>query len=249
MEEFDPPGGFFAVDEENNPFQQIDDAPREYDSDPEILDRTNTKVPPVSDTVRKQLKRQIYSPITCKNFMDASSLPDDIFYWEGMFFKDICLIGRAVSVSTSSKNTQIMVNDNWGSVDVTIMYKDYESQPVWAKKIQQNDYYKFYGQGKVFKDRKAIYLTHASKVTDFNEITHHFLNVFLNKCIREKGVLSPLELKKGHRLLNNANEESKDSSYEHTKDVSVSVPLPPTPKKSSPSKTPIHVVKEAILAW
>lgn len=91
MEEFNNSGGgFFTVDEEEpvNQFKStIDDEPK-YDSDPPALDRREVYVPPVTDAIKKQLKRQIYSPITCKMFQESTALPDDIFYSDGLFFRD-----------------------------------------------------------------------------------------------------------------------------------------------------------------
>lgn len=72
---------------------------------------------------------------------------------------------------------------------------------------------KIYGTIRVFKEQKAIVGTHIHKITDFDEITNHLLQVFTSHCIRKKGVLSEKELagqtgsgKKAERTLR----ESKD---------------------------------------
>jgi hypothetical protein len=53
---------------------------------------------------------------------------------------------------------------------------------------------KIYGTVRVFKEQKAIVGTHIHRVTDFDEITNHLLQVFTGHCIRKKGVLSEKEL-------------------------------------------------------
>lgn len=85
MEEFDNyGGGFFNEDTEEGlpgPFQsRNDEFQPEIDSEPDNLDRTNVQIPTITDSIKKAIKRQIYVPITCKMFVNASVCPDDIFY-------------------------------------------------------------------------------------------------------------------------------------------------------------------------
>jgi len=229
-------GGFFTVDEDNelgNYGPTIDDEEPKYESDPETLNRNDIQVPPLTETIKKQLKRQVHVPITCKMFLDSVPCPDDIFFIDGFFFKDVAIIGRVSIISTSSKSLRMNVNDNHGIVEVTVAYKDYESQPPWSKNIKESTYYIFYGQTKIFKDKRAIYVSHGAPITDYNQLTHHFLNVTLNKWIRKKGVLSPMELKEGKRLSKN-NEDSKDDTNDYSKDGSEEVRL--DPNTNSPPK-------------
>ena len=51
-------------------------------------------------------------------------------------------------------------------------------------------YVKVYGTIRVFKEEKAIVGTHIKKIDKFDEVTNHLLQVFVNHCIRKKGVLS-----------------------------------------------------------
>jgi hypothetical protein len=152
-------------------------------------------------------------------------------------------------VKTSDKCAKIIVADNTGVAEVTALYKDYENQPFWIKRIKEETYYKIYGQAKLFKDKKSILANSAAKIVDFNQMTHHFLSVFLNKSIREKGVLSPVEIKEGRRLLKLPNDESHDTTHEHSKDTSEEVRLSITPSKSpAKSNEPKMVeIKESIL--
>ena len=245
-------GGFFTVDEDNelgNYGPTIDDEEPKYESDPETLNRNDIQVPPLTETIKKQLKRQVHVPITCKMFLDSVPCPDDIFFIDGFFFKDVAIIGRVSIISTSSKSLRMNVNDNHGIVEVTVAYKDYESQPPWSKNIKESTYYIFYGQTKIFKDKRAIYVSHGAPITDYNQLTHHFLNVTLNKWIRKKGVLSPMELKEGKRLSKN-NEDSKDDTNDYSKDGSEEVRLDPntnSPPKRQWRRSRQHQLQEWIL--
>jgi hypothetical protein len=49
---------------------------------------------------------------------------------------------------------------------------------------------KVYGSVRVFKEEKALVGTHIKKVEKFDEITNHFLQVFVAHNIRTKGVLT-----------------------------------------------------------
>ena len=51
-----------------------------------------------------------------------------------------------------------------------------------------------YGNIRVFKEEKAIIGTHIKKIERFEEITNHFLSVFVSQQIRRKGVLKAREL-------------------------------------------------------
>jgi hypothetical protein len=51
-------------------------------------------------------------------------------------------------------------------------------------------YAKVFGTVRVYKEEKAIVGTHIRKVEKFEEVTNHFLQVFVAHQIRTKGVLT-----------------------------------------------------------
>jgi hypothetical protein len=53
---------------------------------------------------------------------------------------------------------------------------------------------KVYGNIRVFKEEKAIVGTHIKRIEKYDELTNHFLAVYVSHCIRKKGVLKPKEL-------------------------------------------------------
>ncbi len=59
---------------------------------------------------------------------------------------------------------------------------------------KQFSYVKIYGNIRVFKEEKAIVGTHIKPIMKFDEITNHFLSVYVSHCIRKKGLLSTKDL-------------------------------------------------------
>ena len=59
---------------------------------------------------------------------------------------------------------------------------------------EQFTYVKVYGNIRVFKEEKAIVGTHIKRIEKFDELTNHFLSVYVSHCIRKKGILKPREL-------------------------------------------------------
>jgi len=53
---------------------------------------------------------------------------------------------------------------------------------------------KVYGTIRVFKDTKGIVGTHIHKIEKFDELTNHFLSVFVAHCLRKKGVIRNRDL-------------------------------------------------------
>ncbi len=51
-------------------------------------------------------------------------------------------------------------------------------------------YAKIFGTVRVYKEEKAIVGAHIRKVEKFEEVTNHFLQVFVAHQIRTKGVLT-----------------------------------------------------------
>ena len=48
----------------------------------------------------------------------------------------------------------------------------------------------------MFKDNKAIVGTHIYNIENHDEVTNHFLQVFIAHCVRKKGVLKDKDIVK-----------------------------------------------------
>lgn len=71
---------------------------------------------------------------------------------------------------------------------------------------------KVYGNIRVFKEEKAIVGTHIKRITKFDELTNHFLSVYVSHCIRKKGLLKPADLAKFSSSMNNMNNMNNQGS-------------------------------------
>ena len=65
--------------------------------------------------------------------------------------------------------------------------KDYE--------YKENTYVKVYGSIRVFKEEKAIVGTKIEQIEKHDNITNHFLQVFVSSQIRHKGILTSNDIK------------------------------------------------------
>jgi len=59
---------------------------------------------------------------------------------------------------------------------------------------KQFDYVKIFGSVRIFKEERAIVGTHISKIEKFDEITNHFLQIFVSHQIRVKGTLTSKDI-------------------------------------------------------
>ena len=92
--------------------------------------------------------------------------------------------------------TQFEINDNTCTFHVLFYHKGENQVPTALRNFnyEQFTYAKIYGNIRVFKDEKAIVGTHIKKIEKYDEVTNHFLSVFISNCIRKKGILKPREL-------------------------------------------------------
>ena len=92
--------------------------------------------------------------------------------------------------------TQFEINDNTGTFYVLFYHKGENQVPTALRNFeyQQFTYVKVYGNIRVFKEEKAIVGTHIKRIEKFDELTNHFLSVYVSHNIRKKGILKPREL-------------------------------------------------------
>ena len=95
--------------------------------------------------------------------------------------------------------TLFELSDNTETFKV-IFYKKAENEPPKALKdleYQENQWIRVMGTVRVFKEQTAIIGNHVTIIKDHNEITNHFLQVFVAHNVRKKGVLSQDQLRSG----------------------------------------------------
>ncbi len=126
----------------------------------------------------------------------AQPRPDDVCEYEGEPIKDIILVGRLLRRLQEPMRTHFEINDNTGSFKIIFYHKGEHQIPTALKhfEYEQYSYAKVYGSIKVFKETKQIVGTHMQRIEDFNELSNHFLSVFVSHMLRRKGVIKHRDL-------------------------------------------------------
>ena len=120
----------------------------------------------------------------------------DVCEYDGDVVGDIVIVGKVVEERVSDMHTLIMINDNTNYFPVVFYHKGENEVPHMLKnfKFERLSYAKIYGTIRVLKDHKAIIGTFIKKVDKFDEITNHFLTVFMSYQMRKKGQLKTKQL-------------------------------------------------------
>ena len=104
--------------------------------------------------------------------------------------------------SKIEENTRIIyqVNDNTSVFKVIFYLSNGSNVPTALKNFdyRENIYVQIYGQIRMFKEDKAIVGTKITEIEKHDEITNHFLKVFVSSNIRTKGVLTPEQQMQGN---------------------------------------------------
>lgn len=157
-------------------------------------------------------KTKMFVPVTLKMLHKANVTNDDQFEIEGETVTDIIIVGRLLSRDDQPTRTSFDVNDNTGVFRVTFYNRE---ENVLSKSLQNLDYeqdcyVKIFGSIRIFKDNRAIVGTHISRITDFDELTNHFLQVFMGSCVRRRGVLKNAGATEGGEGRAKSEDEIKD---------------------------------------
>ena len=97
-------------------------------------------------------------------------------------------------ISRSEEQMRVVfeINDNTGTSKIIFYQKEQGQLPSALRNFDYSQfmYAKVFGTVRVYKEEKAIVGTHIRKVEKFEEVTNHFLQVFVAHQIRTKGVLT-----------------------------------------------------------
>ena len=92
--------------------------------------------------------------------------------------------------------TLFEIDDNTSIFKVIFYQKGENEVPLALKDFEykENLYVKIFGTIRVFKNEKAIIGTQITKIEKLDEITNHFLQVFVSNNVRQKGNLTKRDL-------------------------------------------------------
>lgn len=100
---------------------------------------------------------------------------------DGRELSQVQLVGQIRSVNKQSTNTQYMIDDSTGVIEV----KRWGGDP--SENFQTNQYVRVVGRINIFNGKRSINAFKVFPITDFNEVTCHFLQVIEAHIYATKG--------------------------------------------------------------
>ena len=157
-------------------------------------------------------KWKTFVPVTLKMLIESKITQSDSFEIEGESVNDVIIWGRLLSREELPTRTIFEVNDSTGSMRVTFYNREENVLPNCFKNLdyEHGMYAKIFGNARVFKEAKAIVGAWISKITDFDELCNHYLQVFIGSAVRTNGILPSEEI---------SNEKSKAKTIEEVHQI------------------------------
>jgi len=146
--------------------------------------------PGAAGGARGQGRAESLVPLTVKQLhasIEACS-SDDVFRVNGEEVHNMTLLGKIVKASDSSTSLVYTIDDGTGKVDVKIWVdaEDGDGQASNKAEWKVGSYVRVYGHLRAFQGARGVIAFNMRPVTDFNEITYHFLEVVY--CNAHNGV-------------------------------------------------------------
>jgi replication factor A2 len=98
---------------------------------------------------------------------------------------NLTLLGKIVGVKVEATKQEYTIDDGTGVVNVKL-WLDAEDASVAGGSVEVGQYVRVYGHIRVFQGTRSVIAFNLRPVTDFNEITYHFLEVVY--CNSHNGV-------------------------------------------------------------
>lgn len=104
---------------------------------------------------------------------------DDVFRVNGEEVHNLTLLGKIVKASDSSTSLMYTIDDGTGTVEVKMWVdaEDGDGQAANRAEWKVGAYVRVYGHLRAFQGQRGVIAFNMRPVTDFNEITYHFLEV------------------------------------------------------------------------
>lgn len=123
-------------------------------------------------------------PITIKQWLQApNTQADGGNKIDNRTINQIQIVGSIRSMTPQATNTTYQIDDSTGVIDVKQWTSDKDQGP----KFQNGQYVRVVGRLNVFQERRTISAFKIFPITDFNEVTCHFLQV-IEAHIFAKGI-------------------------------------------------------------
>ncbi|KAG2660061.1 hypothetical protein PVAP13_1KG394300 [Panicum virgatum] len=137
----------------------------------------STAVPESSGGVSKGRNAQTLLPLTVKQIMDAAQASDDKsnFTINGVEVSTVRLVGRMLGKIERVTDVQFTLDDGTGKIDVN-RWENESSDTKEMADVNDGNYVIVNGGLKGFQGKRHVVAYSVRRVTNFNDITHHFLH-------------------------------------------------------------------------
>mmetsp|Transcript_16234 Transcript_16234/g.27459 ORF Transcript_16234/g.27459 Transcript_16234/m.27459 type:complete len:166 (-) Transcript_16234:225-722(-) len=124
--------------------------------------------------------------------------PDDQCEFDNGQFNDIILLGRVVAMYEENMKTNMVIEDSTGVQTVNFYQKGDNQVAAPLKNFtytrEKDQWVRVYAIIRIYNEQKYVVGISLNEVEKMDEVTNHFLQIFVNHNIRNKGVLSNEDL-------------------------------------------------------
>lgn len=115
---------------------------------------------------------------------------------DGKEINQVTVVGSILNLSHSSTNLSFILDDGSGKFDIKMWMdsnepNDYTSQKLSS--LQQGMYVRVIGNLRSFQGQLSFMAHRINPITDFNEVTYHFLEVIYVHIQNTRGSFQPLQ--------------------------------------------------------
>ncbi|KAG0578151.1 hypothetical protein M758_4G001600 [Ceratodon purpureus] len=118
-------------------------------------------------------------PLTVKMISQAAQKPgDDAFYVDGLEVNNVTLVGMVHDKDERNIDTSFMLDDTTGRIEIKRWIDGQDSYEYnEMQSVQNSMYVRVHGHLRTFQNKLNVVAFSVRPITDFNEVTFHFLEV------------------------------------------------------------------------
>ncbi|RIA86709.1 hypothetical protein C1645_779005 [Glomus cerebriforme] len=131
-------------------------------------------------------------PVTIKQLHEATLISDNSVSIDGLELRVIKIVGIVKSKTPRHQGLDYVVDDGTGFIDVKVWHDGSEETNVNKKiDLTVNTYAKFFGNCRIFANKKHVAAHIVRPIEDHNEISYHMAEVIYAHLYLTKGLNNP----------------------------------------------------------
>jgi len=139
-----------------------------------------------TDSGKKQYKDKLLLPTTIKQLI-TSPFENDALSIDGVAPDIVKFMGMIESIEEHSTVIAFRVNDGTGTIEIKAYIEKESSGTPKYRDCREGAYVRVAGTMKLYNEERHVLLFDMQVVKDFNEMTHHMLEVVMSHCQNTKG--------------------------------------------------------------